>query len=106
MLVQDPLTGKKYKTMKELANAYNLTAQCLYSRLYVLGLSLDKALVYEKPKVKDPITGKEYKTVIELCRAHKISVDTFYKRLHKGMSMIDALNTPLSKPVKRYKYAS
>lgn len=43
------------------------------------------------------VDGVEYTNVQELCRIYNIRSDTFRSRLEKGMSVIDALTTPVQK---------
>lgn len=43
------------------------------------------------------VDGKEYTNTEELCRIYGIRSDTFRSRLKKGMSVVDALTTPIQK---------
>jgi len=94
---RDP-SGNTYNNIVEICNAYGISKSTVYLRLHK-GMSLEDALTLPVDKIgikdyRDP-SGNTYNNIDEICNAYGISKSTVYLRLRKGMSLEDAIKTPV-----------
>lgn len=89
--------GIKYKSLVEVANAFNVPVKLLYTRTTHLKWSLEKAIetpVFLKkaqPPKKLELNGVKYESLSELCSKLNLPFSTVQSRLERGWSLEDAV---------------
>lgn len=99
-VVQDHL-GKTYRSIKEMASEWDVPYQTCLDRIG-RGWSIKETLTKQvesgrkgsQTLVKDH-AGNTYKTVTDMCRDYGIKPVTFYARIKRGMTIKEALITPV-----------
>jgi len=90
------------KTLSQWADEYDIERGTLYNRLFVHGMSIDRALTYKKEVKKYRYKDKDM-TIDELSKYTVISKSILSQRLDLGWDVITALITPV-KTAKTYTY--
>lgn len=86
------LFGKKFNSLKELAEYYEIDLLMLYVYLRN-GITLEETVT--KMKAREPFiyAGKSYRTITDLCQAYGVQVETFHIMIQKGATIDQALRT-------------
>ena len=109
--IEDYLNGKElyvvdsktFRTMAEIAVAYNMSEVCIQQRVYSYGWTLEDAVhtpIKQKSghrKVCQDHLGNEYDSMLEMTQAYGISYTTYKGRLNIGWSVEKALTTPIAR---------
>lgn len=94
--------GQVFNSVKEMTEAYGINTATYHSRIR-RGWTVELALTTpmksnNKLEIRDNI-GKTYKSTKDMCEAHSIKVTTYMGRLKNGMSIEQALATPVKKGI-------
>ena len=97
-------------TLTELAEQYNINRTTLYSRIVERGWSVARALeqpannkrrtARRKPRCLYDYKGQEY-SLTELCEMSGTTMSTLLSRIKKGMTVEQAVDTPVDKKKSR-----
>lgn len=101
-IIKDHL-GNEYSTIMDMCKAYNINDDTYRGRIR-RGMSVEEALT--TPLV-DPANGgcedhlgNKYSSMRAMCKAYNIGIVTFKYRIKNGMSLEEALTTPLADSTK------
>lgn len=107
-MVKDHL-GNKFRSLNEMFRHWSVSSGCFWARMKK-GLSLKDCLapalkkedVHAK-KIKDHL-GVEWPSVKAMCKAYNLSATLFNERKNSGMSLEEALTTPLNLKYRKHEY--
>ncbi len=106
--VKDHL-GNKFKSQNAMLAHYGVSSGCFWARRRkgwslkdsLSGPVLKKNAIHAK-KIKDHL-GIEWASITAMCEAYKLSPRVFKRRIDSGMSLEEALVTPLNLKYKEHK---
>ena len=86
--------GVTYPSHKKLAEAYGITHCMLQHRILTLKMSFEEAVSFDKVR-EITCFGKTYPSKAALAREYNINVFTLVNRTRLGMSLEEAVSTPI-----------
>lgn len=92
--------GNSFESERKMCEHYGITYSVYKYRIEELGMAKKEALEtvksnYQYKKVRDH-TGKSFVSKGDMCKHWGISLTLFYDRINSGMSLKDALETPIN----------
>lgn len=104
--IEDHL-GNKYESIHEMASKYPCKTSETYRSRRKIGMSVEKALmtpiakrIYRKSRECQDHLGKNFETLKAMCDHYEIEPNTYKARRRRGMSVEEALTTPIKRKKK------
>lgn len=104
--IEDHL-GNKYESIHEMASKYPCKTSETYRSRRKIGMSVEKALmtpiakrIYRQSRECQDHLGKNFETLKAMCDHYEIEPNTYKARRRRGMSVEEALTTPIKRKKK------